>query len=278
MEVAASTAENPENSFKVRPGAGLLILNGKAAAAGQTGDLAVLPLPNCKRVIRLDWAGACWAWAAYEQRVGPGTALAVLKLETKEKAVQGLAVSYICEFKAGLWDADCSGSSDDKNGIVTMVATVQSGGENRSLVQFFNLPLALLPSSSVSGTIARLELSEIRSYTLPGKMERLAWNRQDTRRMALADSNFSIYVMDTEAGLFLRVYHHAHTMEISQLVWINNEFEGDPAKSFVASCSHDGNIKFWDPEDPFAPCFVHSTGQVMTRLKCNQGSRDGCTT
>ena len=259
------TSSAQSTSLSVKPGSAAQLCNGHTNNKGT--DFSLLVLPFCRRVIKLDWVGpgqlgttSRYFWVLYEtdERV---SCVAVLRLDVKDKLLLSSSIQYLCPFKSFIPDADCNGFARESNNVLTMFATLQNIDAASSRINFYNLPIQV--SQTEPGFLPLVTLSEINSMKIMGKIEQFAWNKRDPSMIVVSDAAYNIYVINAENSQFLRIYFHAHTMEMTGLIWIHgHECGAENGKDYIASSSHDGNIKLWDLEDPFAPCYVHSTGQV----------------
>lgn len=221
-------------------------------------DLAVMKLSDCLRVAKLDWvvpesneSHQNYLWILYET-TKKTSSISVIKVETKENAVK-CSKHYTIQFDELILDADCIGSMNAKGNVMAMISLVTHSKESTSTISFYNLPLDTAHSNPC------IKLREpMKSFELHKKICKLAWNCYNPTQMAVSDSEYSLYLLSTEEGATIQRYHRAHAMQVTSIVWIFNALQKPLA---LATSSHDGNVKFWDLEDPFAPALVHSIGQ-----------------
>ena len=245
-------------------------------------DFALLPLPNCMRTMKLDWIfsgnhskdqSEHYIWCLYET-FDHTSSISILKTVTQDKHVLiRYEICYTIIFDDFITDIDCTGSTNRESNILCMLAAATSTKGEKNEIRFYNLPLNVEISSTETNVVIRLTkpMKMISAPSKTTKIERISWNQNVPSLLAMTDSDYNIYIINVEKDQTLLNYFHAHTMEITRVMWINgssdySEFEqqqesSSESSSVLVTCSHDGNIKIWDPEDPFAPCFVHSTGQ-----------------
>eukprot|EP00826_Nyctotherus_ovalis_P025607 TRINITY_DN1985_c0_g6_i1.p1 TRINITY_DN1985_c0_g6~~TRINITY_DN1985_c0_g6_i1.p1 ORF type:complete len:331 (-),score=49.95 TRINITY_DN1985_c0_g6_i1:375-1367(-) len=235
-----------------------MLMFAKGRLVNSDCDLAIMRLPDCLRVTRLDWvipensgSQQNYLWILYET-TKKVSSISVIKAETRESTVK-CSKHYSIEFDKLILDANCIGSMNTKENVMAMISLVTHSKEDASIISFYNLPLNTAHSNSC------IKLREpIKSFELHKKIYKLAWNCYNPTQMAVSDSEYNLYLLNTEQGETILRYHRAHAMQITEILWIFN----DRQKAFaLATSSHDGNVKFWDLEDPFAPSLVHSIGQ-----------------
>lgn len=266
LELLVSVENESESSSNINPGGNVLYHNGKTVSNGTEADLGVILLPNCHYVTKLNWITITsskakfkqYAWIIYEENFLGKSTIAVIEIDASEKLIKHFSILYLCSLDHLALDADCNGIANIDLNMLGMIATIHHLEEGKSQISFYNLPF--LACKNKDETIPILKLTEIKMHILEGNFQRIAWNPHEVKQIALADSNCNIFILNAETGTFIRIYHNAHSMEITDLCWINIPAE---KKDYVGSCSHDGFVKVWDSEDTFSPCISHSTGQVL---------------
>eukprot|EP01022_Parablepharisma_sp_SALTPOND_P021176 TRINITY_DN4092_c0_g1_i1.p6 TRINITY_DN4092_c0_g1~~TRINITY_DN4092_c0_g1_i1.p6 ORF type:complete len:331 (+),score=20.65 TRINITY_DN4092_c0_g1_i1:5248-6240(+) len=223
-------------------------------------------LPDCLRVIKFNWVFSAngsseqYLWVLYET-VTHQSSVTILRLTLKGNHVLSYEICYTVSFEEYISDADCVGCVKEKQNLLAMLVAATIPRNAQSELLFYNLPMKVDSSKAKKGAFPILRMDPIKACKAPTYVSRLSWNQQNPVQIAITDNEHNIYVIDIEKAKAVLKYHRAHTMEITKLLWIYEDLVEDSKKTFIATSSHDGNIKIWDLEDPFAPCFIHSTGQ-----------------
>ena len=247
-----------KTNLKTFPGITQMFNNGKINDS--SSNLAFMKLPDCYRIIKLDWISSKdsdsvenYIWILYIT-INSTSNVAIIKLEHKDEKIIKCKLSYIAIFTDDKLDIDCIGSMNEKDNVLAMFSVITSNNK----ISFYNFPIDSMGNQS-DKTIPCIKFKEaLKSLDVPKGSCKQSWNNQNPNQIAIADSKYNIYIIDIEEGEIILKYHHTHTMEITKILWINYENSKD---SFIVTSSHDGNIKFWDLKNPFAPSFVHSIGQ-----------------
>jgi len=217
-------------------------------------ELAAILLPECYRILKIDWIQTDsmengYFWAFYETN-SKQKFVSIFKIKFKGNGVEELSILYLLEENSNILDCDCIRTQKElENNILGMMAICT---ENMK-INFVNLPIEI----AYHDALQKIVLKPIKSLEVTQKIVLFSWNQKNPEFIAFTNPEFSLFLLDIEKEQLICKFNKIHYMEITRILWIHDEFE----KSILVTSSHDGNIKFWDIEDPFAPSFVHSTGQ-----------------